>query len=97
MLAMVTDAGGKTRLAVPDPLVAHARLCMQAAIDHPRMFARDDSFEIERAVPERIAEVLRKVCHHVTRPENPLGPHRRFGTTMSAASCAVAPMGVAMK
>ena len=48
-------------------------MSVQAAIDHPRMFARDESFELERTVPESVAEELRALGHNVTRPENPLG------------------------
>jgi gamma-glutamyltranspeptidase / glutathione hydrolase len=48
-------------------------MSIQAAIDHPRMFARGDTLEIERTVPEDIAVGLRKLGHQVTRPENPLG------------------------
>lgn len=48
-------------------------LSVQAAIDHPRMFARGDTLEIERSVPEEIAVGLTKLGHRVTRPENPLG------------------------
>ncbi|MBV9066963.1 MAG: gamma-glutamyltransferase [Methylobacteriaceae bacterium] len=48
-------------------------LPIQAAIDHPRIFARGDTFEVERAVPEAVVTGLRKLGHHVTRPVNPLG------------------------
>jgi gamma-glutamyltranspeptidase/glutathione hydrolase len=48
-------------------------MSVQAAIDHPRMFARGDTLEIERSVPEEIAVGLTKLGHRVTRPENPLG------------------------
>jgi gamma-glutamyltranspeptidase/glutathione hydrolase len=48
-------------------------MSVQAAIDHPRMFARDETFELERTVPESVAEELRALGHKVTRPENPLG------------------------
>lgn len=48
-------------------------MSVQAAIDYPRMFARGDAFEVERTVPEGIAEGLRRLGHNVTRPENPLG------------------------
>lgn len=48
-------------------------LTVQASIDHPRMFARGDTFELERTVPERIAEELRGLGHIITRPANPLG------------------------
>jgi gamma-glutamyltranspeptidase/glutathione hydrolase len=46
---------------------------IQAAIDHPRIFARGEIFEIERAVPENVVTGLQKLGHRVTRPENPLG------------------------
>jgi gamma-glutamyltranspeptidase/glutathione hydrolase len=48
-------------------------MSVQAAIDHPRMFARDETFELERTVPESVADDLRALGHKVTRPENPLG------------------------
>lgn len=48
-------------------------MSIQAAIDHPRMFARDDTFEIERTVPEAVAQSLRNLGHNVTRPPSPLG------------------------
>jgi gamma-glutamyltranspeptidase / glutathione hydrolase len=48
-------------------------MSLQAAIDHPRMFARDDTFELERTVPESVAGDLRALGHQVARPENPLG------------------------
>ncbi len=48
-------------------------MSIQRAIDHPRMFARDDTFEVERTVPEHVAEALRELGHNVTRPANPLG------------------------
>jgi gamma-glutamyltranspeptidase / glutathione hydrolase len=46
---------------------------VQRAIDFPRMFARGDSFEIERTVPDAIASGLEALGHRITRPENPLG------------------------
>jgi gamma-glutamyltranspeptidase / glutathione hydrolase len=46
---------------------------IQLAIDHPRMFARGDTFEVERAIPDAIVAGLQKLGHRVTRPENPLG------------------------
>jgi gamma-glutamyltranspeptidase/glutathione hydrolase len=46
---------------------------VQAAINHPRMFARGDTFELERTVPETIAQELRGLGHNITRPANPLG------------------------
>jgi gamma-glutamyltranspeptidase / glutathione hydrolase len=48
-------------------------LSVQAAIDHPRMFARDESFELERTIPEHIVQELRDLGHNVTRPASPLG------------------------
>jgi gamma-glutamyltranspeptidase/glutathione hydrolase len=48
-------------------------MSVQAAIDHPRMFARDESFELERTIPEHVAQGLRGLGHNVTRPVNPLG------------------------
>jgi len=48
-------------------------MSVQGAIDHPRMFARGDTFEIERSVPEEIVLGLTRLGHRVTRPENPLG------------------------
>jgi len=48
-------------------------MSIQRAIDHPRMFARDEMFEVERTVPESVAQALRELGHNVTRPENPLG------------------------
>lgn len=46
---------------------------VQAGIDHPRIFARDDTFEVERGIPDAIVTGLQKLGHRVTRPENPLG------------------------
>lgn len=48
-------------------------MSVQAAIDHPRMFARGDIFELERTVPEEVAQALRELGHEITRPANPLG------------------------
>lgn len=48
-------------------------MSVQAAIDFPRMFARGDTFEIERRIPEPVADGLRRLGHRVTRPDNPLG------------------------
>lgn len=48
-------------------------MSVQAAIDHPRMFARDEVFEVERTVPETVAQKLRGLGHGVTRAANPLG------------------------
>ncbi len=48
-------------------------MTVQRAIDHPRMFARGDSFEIERTVPDTIVGGLGALGHRITRPENPLG------------------------
>jgi len=46
---------------------------VQTAIDHPRMFARGDVFEVESGVPEEVVAGLCKLGHRVTRSENPLG------------------------
>lgn len=46
---------------------------VQAAIDAPRMFARGDSFEVERRVPEDVVTGLQALGHSVTRPASPLG------------------------
>ena len=48
-------------------------LSVQASIDHPRMFARDDTFELEGTIPEATAQELRALGHTITRPSNPLG------------------------
>jgi gamma-glutamyltranspeptidase/glutathione hydrolase len=48
-------------------------MSIQAAIDHPRMFARDESFELERTVPEAAAQSLLALGHKVKRSANPLG------------------------
>jgi len=48
-------------------------LSVQSAIDHPRMFALGDVFEIEQTVPEETAIGLRKLGHVVTRTSVPLG------------------------
>ncbi len=46
---------------------------VQEAIDHPRIFARADTFEVEGTVPHAVIDGLRNLGHHVTRAENPLG------------------------
>jgi len=46
---------------------------VQAAIDHPRMFARGDSFEVEGGVPDQVVAGLEQLGHRVTRSQNPLG------------------------
>ncbi len=46
---------------------------LQTAIDHPRMFARGDVFEVERGVPEQVVIGLNRLGHRVTRSANPLG------------------------
>jgi gamma-glutamyltranspeptidase/glutathione hydrolase len=48
-------------------------LSVQAAIDHPRMFARDDDFEVEGTVPDEIVRGLCNLGHVVTRSSSPLG------------------------
>jgi gamma-glutamyltranspeptidase/glutathione hydrolase len=48
-------------------------LPIQAAIDHPRMFARGDSFEVEGGVPKRVVQGLCDLGHAVTRATSPLG------------------------
>ncbi|MNP20270.1 putative gamma-glutamyltransferase YwrD [compost metagenome] len=46
---------------------------VQEAIDFPRFFAREDSFEVEEAVPESTVAALKALGHKVTRAQNPLG------------------------
>lgn len=46
---------------------------VQEAIDYPRFFARDDSFEVECTVPEATIQGLRRLGHNVTLTANPLG------------------------
>jgi len=48
-------------------------MSVQSAIDHPRMFAIGDAFQIEQTVPEETAIGLRKLGHVVTRASAPLG------------------------
>ncbi|GAA4323789.1 gamma-glutamyltransferase [Pigmentiphaga soli] len=48
-------------------------LPVQQAVDLPRMFARGDSFEVERAVPESVIAGLQALGHGVTRCSHPLG------------------------
>lgn len=48
-------------------------LSVQAAIDHPRIFARGESFEVEGTVPEQVVKGLRDLGHPVTRAASPLG------------------------
>lgn len=48
-------------------------MSIQQAIDHPRMLARGDTFEMERTVPESIWEGLRAKGHAPTLAANPLG------------------------
>lgn len=48
-------------------------MSVQEAIDHPRMFARGDSFELERAVPQALWTGLRARGHAVVPAANPLG------------------------
>lgn len=46
---------------------------VQAAIDHPRIFARGETFEVEGTVPPDVVNGLRQLGHNVMRAENPLG------------------------
>ncbi|AHG65209.1 gamma-glutamyltransferase [Advenella mimigardefordensis] len=48
-------------------------LSIQQAIEHPRMLARGDSFELESTVPESIWAGLRQKGHAPVATENPLG------------------------
>ena len=48
-------------------------LPVQAALDHPRIFARDESFEVEGTVPDAVVQGLRELGHPVTRAASPLG------------------------
>ncbi|MEC5406203.1 gamma-glutamyltransferase [Paraburkholderia sp. MPAMCS5] len=48
-------------------------MSVQDAIDQPRMFARGDSFEVERTVPQAVANALRELGHRPVVAENPLG------------------------
>ena len=48
-------------------------MSVQAAVDFPRMFARGDVFEVERAIPDEILGALRALGHMPVRPPNPLG------------------------
>ncbi|MDM9590481.1 gamma-glutamyltransferase [Pseudomonas asiatica] len=46
---------------------------IQEAIDAPRFFAFEDSFEVEESIPEETVLALRKLGHEVRRAQNPLG------------------------
>lgn len=46
---------------------------IQEAIDFPRFFAREDSFEVECTVPEETIQGLRALGHTVSLAKNPLG------------------------
>ncbi|AMR80524.1 gamma-glutamyltransferase [Cupriavidus nantongensis] len=48
-------------------------MSVQQAIEHPRMFARGDSLELEQTVPPSVWEGLRRRGHRPTRTANPLG------------------------
>lgn len=48
-------------------------MSVQEAIDHPRMFARGDSFEVERTVPHDVVNALHELGHQPVVAENPLG------------------------
>ncbi|UIF87888.1 gamma-glutamyltransferase [Cupriavidus sp. UYPR2.512] len=48
-------------------------MSVQQAIEHPRMFARGDSFELEQTVPEEVWQGLRQRGHKPTVSVNPLG------------------------
>ncbi len=48
-------------------------MSVQQAIEHPRMFARGDSFELEQTVPSHVWEGLRQRGHNPTPTVNPLG------------------------
>lgn len=48
-------------------------MSVQQAIDHPRVFARGDSLELERTVPDSVWQALRARGHAPTLAENPLG------------------------
>jgi gamma-glutamyltranspeptidase / glutathione hydrolase len=46
---------------------------IQESIDQPRIFARGDSFQVERTVSAPAIDGLRRLGHNVTFAENPLG------------------------
>ncbi|MNH06134.1 putative gamma-glutamyltransferase YwrD [compost metagenome] len=46
---------------------------IQEAIDSPRFFAYEDSFEVEETIPEDTVAALRKLGHDVKRATKPLG------------------------
>jgi gamma-glutamyltranspeptidase / glutathione hydrolase len=46
---------------------------IQAAIDHPRIFAFGDTVQVEGAVPASVRDGLAALGHKVVRAENPLG------------------------
>lgn len=48
-------------------------MSVQLAIDHPRMFARGDTFELESTVPKEVWSGLERRGHQVTATVNPLG------------------------
>lgn len=48
-------------------------MSVQQAIEHPRMFARGDSFELERTVPDSVWSGLRSKGHEPVAAANPLG------------------------
>lgn len=66
-------------------------MSLQEAVDHPRVFARGDVFEVESTIPTHIIEGLRALGHNPTQAENPLGTaqairiDRRRGVLCGAA------------
>lgn len=46
---------------------------VQAAIDHPRLFAFGDAIQVEKTVPASLCAGLRTLGHDVVPAENPLG------------------------
>lgn len=48
-------------------------MSVQQAIEHPRMFARGNSFEVESTVPAETVRALQGLGHNVVAAANPLG------------------------
>ncbi|WP_462401523.1 gamma-glutamyltransferase [Pseudomonas sp. Marseille-QA0332] len=46
---------------------------IQEAIDFPRFFARDNTFEVEETVPDQTVQALKALGHNVTVAQNPMG------------------------
>lgn len=60
------------QIQVMTNLIDHG-MGVQAAIDHPRMFAHGDTLDLESSVPEDVFQALERLGHRPARTRSPLG------------------------